>query len=204
MLKKIIIISVLIFVVGISSCSMWDDVDKHAAFIIPVSNINVGFNTPPDPTQWNDIPVLFNTFDGSGIADKDLTNINIATNSAYDRLYINISASSLIDLAGNLTSYVILFSKDYNCNGKKILIISNNYGVYNICDTISIAPTDNFSSIFYTTLRVNAPILEISLDVNSIGLNLSNGFLLSIYSSGNIFPYPPSKSTYARWVKFHN
>ena len=208
MLKNIVIVFSFLIFSFITSCSMWDDVDKNAAFVIPVSNINVDSGAAyaggfPIPAQWNDIPVVLNTFTGSGTQDKDITEIKAATNLAMDRLFIKIQTSlPLIDLFAYNTSYVILLSADLNCNGKKFLIIPNNYGRYNICDSISIAPTDSFSSAFYTTNRVNSPFLEISIDVNSVGINLLDGFLLSVYSTGNVIPYMPYKSSFARWVKF--
>jgi hypothetical protein len=203
MLKKIIITSAIIFVIGFTSCSMWDDVDMNARFVIPVANINVDSGViyaggPPNPAQWNDVPVLFNTFTvkGSNTADKDITEIKIATNPDHSKIFLKITASSPISFAANFTSYAILFSKDYNCEGKKIDIGAGLYSIYNICETVIAAPTIPYSATLNTTGRVSLyAFLEISIDVNAVGLNLSNGFMLSVYSTNSTLPpYLPIKT----------
>lgn len=182
---------------------MWDDVDKNSPLIIPVANINIISGGVPNPSQWNDVPVLFDIFTGTAIMiSQDLTEIKIATNLTHDILYFKIKSSSNIDMTTGATDFVILFASDYNCSGKKIILSWNMYSIFNLCDVNAVPGTNYVQPVLYASGTGPNIFVEFFINLKATGLNLPKNFMVSVYSTGTAFPLSPNKSSRFRWVKF--
>ncbi len=208
-MKKIIISVILFIAVGISSCSMWDDVDMNSLFDIPVAeNINIINGAIPKPSQWNDIPVfLENDKSKNPLLYQAINNVKIATNLTKSKLYFFVQINGTLP-GGSSAYFVFLLSNDYSCNG---YFISSNLNYmppftlykYNICNS-NVLTLTNYS-VAAGSGNYN---FEFVIDIPSEFPLLNDTFLVSVYSSiGTTGPntnFPTANTgstTKARWVK---
>ena len=206
MFKKIIILSAIFIIIGISSCSMWDDVDKNAAFIIPVANINVNNAGAPNPSQWYGIPIFAqNDKSKNPVSQQSINQIQVATNLEKTKLYINIELNAVV--SGSY--YVIVLSNDFNCDGYyiKMSIQSGGVLVQYKCDPCGGSFNSAVPMTYYLISGYNNARFEVSINIPAELPNLNNSFLLSIFSTNNIATYPSipaaivGSTTHARWAK---
>ena len=193
MFKRIIFTSVFIFVIGISSCSMWDDVDRNALYEIPVGTITI--NTLF--SDWVDVSIFQDKIADVGTTTQAWQNIKlikVATNLEKSKLFF------YGELEGNISTanYLIQLSNDYSCNGYKITFQITTGSTSNKADICS------QSYNIYTGWSASGDLVnkfEITIDLTQGGFILNDTFLISIHSHNGILPYNPIKATYARWAK---
>ncbi len=203
-MKKIIFSLILFFVVGFLSCSMWDDVDKNAAFEIPVAE-NINVTTVLNSAQWVDIPLFLKNDKSKNSASQYAINfVKIATNKDKTKLlfYVEMNGSANIWPP----YYIINLSNDYTCSGYVIetTIGSASPEFYGkLCSTVAVSSTIGLT----TTLTAgSSSAYEVSIDMPTAGFSLNSFFLVSVYASSAAIPAstPASftgSSTTARWAK---
>jgi hypothetical protein len=197
MLKKIIISSTFIFVIGVSSCSMWDDVDKNTPYQIPVANISIDAAF----TDWKDVPEFLKSDNATGTTPR-INFLKIATNSARTHLYFMLNGIDSI----NASNYIIALSNDYTkCNGYRVKLFFDNgsfwdVNTYKLCEDILITSPTVVTMMDGAYLNFEAD-LEITAN-----MSLNNIFLISVYSVKSIslgvgLWTPIGDTTNSRWVK---
>ena len=200
--NKIFHVIIFTTLVTIFSCSnMWDDLNVHSEFQIPVTDINV--TTSLNTAQWTGIPIFQeNNINENASSSFAINTVRIATNRDKTKLFFQVVVNGI--LPGAMMEYIkILISNDYSCDG---YFINCDYGyataaMYNICN--------NSISYSITYVIVNGTgynNFEFSINTSSFP-KLNDKFLISVFTSsisggpGSAPNSASGSSTIPRWAK---